>query len=393
MLDFLKKPKFPREIMSENKKINERSMLDRLKVGAELLRPFVIKSIIQLGQSNSNNRIPNSRVQEALVKADAYVTAEIPNQSEPFNFVVETKSRSTPEAIRTAAAQAKQFVEKSGIPDVLPLIQVPYLSLERLQQLESENVNGVDLCGNGIIVVPGRLYICRSGHPNQYRDSRPLSNPYRGRSAMVARMLLLQPRWESQLALASAIERQGTSLSLSQVSKAIAALSDDLIVTKSDGALTLNDPMRLLDKLANSWIKSEFDSRQSFRLDHQRQDWSKALSSNEQLKWSITGESSVSKYTTFSQAGPLRIAVNDLSLASSLLNAKSEPIPSFADLELVETQEEGYYFAMVVDDDQRRFANRIQTWLELSAGDARQQEAAQDLRRQIIQEVKNWPTE
>jgi len=377
--------------MDKNKKINERSMLDWLKVGAELLRPVVIKSISQFGQSKSNHRILNISVREDSVDIDAYVTAEIPNQSEPFNFAVETKSRSTPEAIRTAGARAKQFVEKSGIPDVLPLIQVPYLSLERLQQLESENVNGVDLCGNGIIVVPGRLYICRSGHPNQYRDSRPLSNPYRGRSAMVARMLLLQPRWESQLALASAIERQGTSLSLSQVSKAIAALSDDLIVTKSGGALTLNDPLRLLDKLANSWIKSEFNRRESFRLDQQSQDWSKAFAAAGQLKWAVTGESSVTKYTTFSQAGPLQIAVNNLSLASSLLKAKSEPIPSFADLELVETQEEGYYFAMVVDDDQRRFANRIQAWLELHAGDARQQEAAQDLRRQIIQEVKNWP--
>ena len=35
-------------------------------------------------------------------------------------------------------------------------IVTPYLSEQQLRMLESKQVSGVDLCGNGVIVVPNR---------------------------------------------------------------------------------------------------------------------------------------------------------------------------------------------------------------------------------------------
>ena len=85
-------------------------------------------------------------------------------------------------------------------------------------------VSGVDLCGNGVIIIPERLYVVRSGQPNQYRDSRPLNNPYRGRSSLVARILLSEPSWPSLSKMLHRINREGTDLSLAQASKAIRRL-------------------------------------------------------------------------------------------------------------------------------------------------------------------------
>ena len=74
--------------------------------------------------------------------------------------------------------------------------------------------------------MPGRLYVLRTGQLNTYPDSRPLNNPYRGRSAMVARQLRRSP---ARTAQGSAIghPRGGGESFLSQVSKAVTAMEED----------------------------------------------------------------------------------------------------------------------------------------------------------------------
>ncbi len=63
-------------------------------------------------------------------------------------------------------------------------------------------------------------------------------------------------------------------------------------------------------------------------------------------------------------------------------------MPNFADVELFETSEAGFYFGNQCDTDGLRWASRIQTWIELSNGDARQQDAAREIREQILRESK-----
>jgi len=267
------------------------------------------------------------------------------------------------------------------------MIQVPFLSAERLEELEQQGVSGVDLCGNGVVLVPGRLCVVRTGAPNRYRDSRPLNNPYRGRSAMVARMLLQRPKWESLSELAAAIQSAGASLSLAQVSKAVQAMKEDLVISKSARVIALNEPLRMLDKLGSEWRKPLVRSRQALRLP-KGMNWADALSTNPLRKWAVTGESSVTRYTLFSQGGPRRIAVSSLPLALTQLGGKLESVPNFADVELIEADEAGFFFGNETDEKGIRWASRLQTWLELQSGDARQQEAAKDLREQILKEAR-----
>jgi len=343
-------------------------MLARLEVGAVLLQPLVVRAC---------------EILSGKEKADARVELEWPGEPERFPFVVEMKARATPQTIQLAMAQAKSAT-KAG---EWPMIQVPYLSPERLEELEREGVSGVDLCGNGVVFVPGRLCVVRSGAENRYRDSRPLNNPYRGRSAMVGRILLQRPKWESLSELAAAIQEGGAALSLPQVSKAVQAMQEDLIVGKSTGVITLNEPLRLLDKLGSEWRKPMVRARQALRLPA-GMDWAGVLSSNPLLKWAVMGESSVTRYAMFSQGGPRRIAVSSLPLALTLLGGRPESVPNFADVELVETDEAGFYFGNEKDEQGIRWASRLQTWLELQSGDARQQDAAKDLREQILKEAR-----
>ena len=96
----------------------------------------------------------------------------------------------------------------------------------------------------------------------------------------------------------------------------------------------------------------------------------------------------MTRYLIFSQGGPRRIAVSSLSLATSLLSGTPEPVPNFADIELIETDEPGFFFGTETDDNGIRWASKLQTWLELQSGDARQHETAKELREQILREVQ-----
>lgn len=200
---------------------------------------------------------------------------------------------------------------------------------------------------------------------------------------MVARMLLNRPQWKTLKDLLEAVQQAGAKLSLPQASKAVQALREDVMVSKGDGAIVLRDPLRLLDKLGTEWRNPRFRGRKYLRLPNGLK-FAQVLSSNSLLQWAMTGESSVKRYAVFAQGGPRRIAVSSLPLALALLGGKEEPVPNFADIELIETDEAGYFFENEMDTSGMRWASPLQTWLELQAGDARQQDAARDLRDRIL---------
>ncbi|MCX7044876.1 MAG: hypothetical protein NTX50_05210 [Candidatus Sumerlaeota bacterium] len=350
----------------KNRKTFEKEALDRFHREAVLLSPLIIRGVKRLGQPGA---------------VDAYFKLMLPNAPGSYRFAVEIKSQNTPLAVRGAIAQLKAAMA----PGDSPMIIVPYLSPERLSDLERVQVSGVDLCGNGIVIVPGRLYILRTGQPNLYPASRPLGNPYAGQSALAARMLLAHPRWESLKDLVAAIGKSGARLSMSQASKAVWGMQEDLIVFKQKRMILLKEPVRLLDKLSQSYKKLLIATRQALRLPPGA-NWAECLSSDSSLRWAVTGESSVTRYAVFGQGGPLRIAVSSMSQALKLVGGVPERIANFADIELLETDEPGFFFMNEIDEKGTRWASRLQTWLELQAGDARQQDAAQDLREQILKD-------
>src|SRR4029079_17973282 len=81
-----------------------------------------------------------------------------------FKFGVEFKRFGTPKGIEEAVFQAREQCRGWGL---LPLVVVPYLSRDRLAVLETEGVSGLDLCGNGVVVVPGELLVYRTRNPNR----------------------------------------------------------------------------------------------------------------------------------------------------------------------------------------------------------------------------------
>ena len=72
----------------------------------------------------------------------------------------------TPKIIREVMYRVKAAAQDMRLN---PMIIVPYLNEERLRELERENVSGVDLCGNGVVIVPDKIVHL------SYRQSQPIS--------------------------------------------------------------------------------------------------------------------------------------------------------------------------------------------------------------------------
>ncbi len=361
---------FPNKKMKQ--KVSEADILQWLQSRKNLLSPIVITSC-------------EIHVARGMKDVDALIGATIPESDVIIRFCVEVKSSGSFGAVLLA----RHRVESTRQEGELPLIVVPYLAPDRLEFLETNHASGIDLCGNGVIVVPNRLWVIRTGNPNRYPDSRPLNNPYRGRSAMVARVLLKTSSQPSLTQLVRNIASEGEHLSIAQASKAVNALEDDYMVWKIGGVINLRDSDRLLDKLGDAWRTPAFRLRKSYRVKESPEKWAGRMAAHETLRWAVTGESSASRYLMLQQGGPRQIAVSNLEHAEALLNAKTEPVHHFADLELVETKEPGYYFQTEVDENKVRWASRLQTWLELQAGDPRQRDASNDLRMQLLGRTKH----
>jgi hypothetical protein len=202
-------------------------------------------------------------------------------------------------------------------------------------------------------------------------------------------MLIEKPNWETLSELTEAIENhaQLKGPSLSQVSKTVSAYAEELLVLKDGNTIRLADPIRMLDQLGKNWRLNPSGRIRYYRSSNGPLKLHE-LSSSPKLAWSLTGESSATRYCTIAQGGPMKVVVSDLKLAESLLSLTPESVPSFADIVLIETQDDAAFFANEQDEDGVRYASRIQTWLELNAGDARQRETANDLYQSIVKASK-----
>lgn len=313
---------------------------------------------------------------------DAFVEARCNGRK--FQFAVEVRTLSTPRAVEGAIERAK--VQARSLKRE-PMIVVPYLSDEQLQRLEQAEVSGLDMCGNGLLLVPGKLLICRTGAANKFPRGTLIQNVYRGGSSLVARTFLLQPAYDSMQALLAEVSTRGGSATLSTVSKVCTSLAEDLVIervrSRQSTQLKLLQPEKLLDLLAENFerptprlrftAKCTLDER---ALIAECTTWQ--AGSGEQI--CRTGADSVEAYATMCREPVRRLYCTKLpSLLGALGTAVAET-SRFPNLELLEVQESSVYF----DRRENLLASPLQTYFELQQGDKREQETAEQVRKLIL---------
>lgn len=240
-------------------------------------------------------------------RADPGIDAEMEVSSgeKCWRCVAEVKSRGTPKLVAAAANQVRQLAQETGLA---PLVVFPYLAEKQLQMLAEQGVSGIDLCGNGVVQVPGEMFVFRTGYPNQYPASTPIRNVYQGSSSLAPRVFLLKPRFESVGEVAKEIERRDGQISLGTVSKVLKALDEDLIVRKDGRTTRLLQAEALLDKLAANFQRPRSAAPQAFQWEvpENKRPTIAKVAKESQIDLVATGTASVNQYAVMPrEAAPI----------------------------------------------------------------------------------------
>lgn len=323
------------------------------------------------------------------------------NKSEGFNLSLQVswknktlllggfvKAQWTPKAFQTSLLCMQAATLPAGWH---PILIMPYLNEDKLHRLEQAGLNGVDLCGNGVVNIPGFAVVFRTGAANRYPSSALIKNVYQKNSSMVARVFLDMPRHKSVFNLQLEINRKnplvarGLAAPMSQatVSKVLISLVNDLMVARN-GAIDLLQAEKLLARLAREYtfvrksnairMKVPVEGKTIFDL---LSSW--AGESGQMMM--VSGLSAASRYAMMQRGEMLTVFCPELDwLNDKISSFKTE---RFANLELIEISHEAVYFA-AEETDGLLWASPVQCYLELMTGDKRDQETAEMIEDQIL---------
>jgi len=319
-------------------------------------------------------------------RVDAYLTMRWGDDYQ--RFAVEFKQARVLRDLRNAVWQARKSAEDTGRQ---MLIVVPYLNDQALALLRDERVSGLDLSGNGIIEVPGRWRFFQRGFQSRFPTQRQSRAPYKGKSALVGRTFLVRPRFEAVIEVQEEIERRGGTLSLSQVSKVLSALQDDLVIRKTKDEIRLLQPAKLLDALVEGYRRPKPKMTLEAKAVLGSTFYAGLLARAEALRMRLVGYDPQRYVVAPETHERLVVYVEnwaglDSGWSSGKVLAKAlalEPAPRFGNVVIQTVDEPGVFFD-ARESDGLRYCPPLEVYLQLMQGGKREQETASQLREQLV---------
>jgi hypothetical protein len=365
--------------MEKNKKqMTESAILDELKYGRVSLPPLSFRFVESEPAVGGRYRI------DALIEGRWGDTSAI--------FAAEIKALSTPKAFSEGVALLKAAALPKNRP---PLLITPFLPEKQLQELERERVNGVDLCGNGVFNIAGRLTVLRTGGKNRFPSYAPIKNIYRKNSSMVGRVFLACPKFSSVKQTVEEIRKRDIfastmkqpPMAFGTVSKVLSGLEQDLIIERSENTIGLLQPDTLLEKLSRNYAGLIGSVRISFKISLEGKaliDRLAVLSAKINAPVVATGVSSVSRYAVMQREEKISVYCplgNELSLLLAPTTSSR-----FPNLEIIDTKNATAYFD-AREENGFFWASPVQTYIELMNGDKRDQETAEQVKAFLLEKT------
>lgn len=318
---------------------------------------------------------------------------DVSADDQTFEFAAEFKSRNSPRIFEESLTVIQRAAQRR---QMLPILVVPYLRESQLEELQQRKLSGIDLSGNGVVTVPGRILVYRTGAQNKFPDSTPAKYAYRGATSLVARAFLCRAAYESLADIKTEIETRGGSVVISTISKAIKRMQSDLIVDRTEAGIRLRQPDKLLKQLAESYSSPKISKTMTLRINSPprnaagQQPTEKLALENLFLpnnRMVLSGVSSIEKYAVMGRLEWPVIYTPNIDKLVRMWGDSVEPTSRFVDFELRETDDPTVYFDLRFNQH-LPYASPIQVFLECSDGDKREQETANQVRDLILRELK-----
>jgi len=359
------------------KTTTEQEMMEQLKRNKILLPPLRIRLL-------KNNIIPG-------LKQRFKAIIELSWQKFTIRCAVECKSLFTPKAFRDGLNFLKLLVLPRGYQ---PLLFTPFLSEEHLQILEREEISGIDLCGNCVVIVPGAFAVFRGGGKNRFSNSAPIKNIYRKNSSMIGRIFLLKNSYDRVQEICAEVNRRNIlvnnwnrkPMSLATVSKSLKTLEQDLIIQRNK-TIQLIQSNKLLEKLSENYSSPITTGQVRIKISEEKAGIQKLLcrySKELNLPIVATGLSSVDKFAVMKREELLSVYCPRMDTLMERLPGNTTD--RFPNLEILETNDEPVYFDAWRERD-FMWASPIQVYLELMMGDRRDRETAEQVKTFIMKNI------
>ena len=367
-----------RKMVKIRKLTTQREIIEQLRRGKISLPPLSFRFLEVQPKADGNRRL------------DAFVEASWRDST--ARFAVECKSISTPKAFQDGLNLMKSLSLPKGYR---PMIIMPFLSEQQLQGLEREGISGIDLCGNGVVIVPGKFAVFRSGEKNLFSSSAPIKNIYRKNSSMVGRVFLARSVYDTVQEICSEINQRNRlvqgwdkrPMSLSTVSKSLKNLEEDLIVERK-GIIRLLQPDKLLEKLSANYVPPKIKERVRLKVSSESATIEELLLKQSQalnLPLVAAGTSSVAQFAVMQRGDLLSVYCPRLEmLLERLSGSQSDRFPN---LELIETEDETVYFD-ARQEGKFCWASPVQVYLELMVGDKRDRETAEQVKSFLLRDLE-----
>jgi hypothetical protein len=295
-----------------------------------------------------------------------------------YTFLAEVRRRWSPRALSTALIQAKAAAEAQ--PDAFPLLVTPFLPADAIDRLYDEQVSGIDLSGNGIVIVPNCWLVIRTGAKNRYPMSDPIKNVYRGVSSLVARASFIRPEYSSVSDLQEEIERRGGKLAMSTIYKVLQSLEEDLLVEREE-TIKFLQPDRLLDRLVENFRCPSVQKRVRGRVANRGQWLTEIVALLRQRGVSVACDSPA-RYAVMPGADTM-VTMYASSLEDIERTSGFEETDRFPTIELRETDDPLVYFDSRTEDS-IPWTSPLQVYLDLATGGKRERETAEQIRERLL---------
>ena len=294
-------------------------------------------------------------------------------------FAAEILRQATPKQIEMGIFRLEKSA-KANKRQLYPLIVAPYLSEDALKRLFEAEISGIDLSGNGVVVVPDKLFVYRAGAKNKFLSNAPIKNVFRGTSSLIPRVFFSKPEYENVGEVLEEIKKRGGRTTFSTVSKVLKTLEEELIIEKGE-KIGLLDGKKLLTALQENYRRP--DVRRQVRGKVSDLPLAlKQISKNAESKKVLYARNEPAKYAVMpSGASAAKIytkSINDL-----LDGVDFTETDRFPNIELIETNESNIYFDRR-NDEGFYWSSPLQIYLELASEGKRERETANEMVKELL---------
>ncbi len=301
-------------------------------------------------------------------------------------MVIECKASAQADSVSMAAMQAKASASAVST-EAIPVVVVPYMGEVGQRLCEKAGVSWLDLSGNARIVAPG-LRVRIEGKPNRFkRVGRPRSL-FAPKSARIARWLLInrdQAFTQRELARVSRLDEGFTS-------RIVRGLEEQrLIAREADGTVRVSNYDTLLDAMCEAY---DFSKHQIVRGHVAVRSGDEALRrlaeslQREKIEYAATGLAGAWLWSGFAGFRLVVLFVSELPDAKAYGQMGFHEIERGENVWLVQPNDAGVFDGSEVRDG-ILCAHPVQIYLDLKDHPERSTEAADELRKKLLNPSTN----